>query len=108
MVSESFPRVINNSVPIFTGSTHSDVTFEDLDKVFRFQETLQSPQRLISTSIYITRVAQEDGIEVTVLGRLERPNKTHQDPPYCFNSNYWKICRQISSLPHLPTRRGGP
>jgi hypothetical protein len=82
--------MINNAIPNFASSNYVEVSKEDLDKVFEFQQTIKPPQQLTSTTLYILGIAQEEKSGGKILEKLKKLGIAHQGPPYVSTQNIGK------------------
>jgi len=80
--SFSFSRLITNAVPNFAKSGDPTVSVSDLDTLFYFQQSVKPPQKLISTSLYLAQITQDEKSATKVYDKLLKLGILCEGPPY--------------------------
>ena len=80
--SFSLYRLITNAVPNFANSGDPTVSVNDLDTVFDFQLCVKPPQKLVSASLYLIRIVQDEKTAAKVYNKLLKIGVLHESPPW--------------------------
>jgi hypothetical protein len=104
--SFSLYRMITNAVPNFANSADPSVSIDDLDTLFYFQQSVKPPQKLIPTSLYITRIVQDEKGAAKVYDKLLKLDILHEGPPYVDTTKITaNFTNQLAILPSFAQKR---
>jgi len=106
-LSFSFFRLITNTVPNFANSARDPkISTSDLDTIFEFQQVIDPPQKLVSSTFYVARVTSNEPNATKVFEKLKTIGVLYDHAPWVNTRNITaNFTHQLAILPSVYQKR---